>query len=62
MCKSCIFVSMKSLHDELEEVCSVFVCVWVYVLCARVVQQSHCLPSFCCPLFCISSEIHLSFF
>lgn len=32
MCESCIFLSMKSLYDELEKMCSVF--VQVYVLCA----------------------------
>lgn len=36
MCESCIFLSMKSLYDELEKVCSVF----VHVLCVHVWSNS----------------------
>ena len=36
MCESCVFLSMKSLYDELDKVCSVS----VHVLCVHVWSNS----------------------
>lgn len=43
MCESCIFLSMKSLYDELEKVCSVFVhmCVCVCFVWSDSLDASH---------------------
>lgn len=52
MCRSSVFVSAKSLSDELGRKCAVCVCV---CFCVHVWSDTLvCLSSLCCPLSSVS--------